>query len=152
MKTPQWQIWLVGHGAGVLLTAMLKLNSLLGSYTTPIFASWAAHGVGTVVTVCLLIGVRLKKKPIDTASPIQSPEWWTHLGGIPGAFAVILAIMVVNSLGLVGAISLMLTGQILFGMAVDHFGLFKSQQRRICWVDFVVGLCVVGGSTLVIAF
>lgn len=153
LKTTHWSDWCVGFSAGALLTAMLKCNSLLGENTTPIFASWAAHGIGALVTGLIVAGVRFRTASTTDASGIQMSVWWSHLGGIPGAIAVILAVIAVNSwLGLVGAISLMLTGQILFGIVIDHLGLFGATRRPIAPIQFLVASCVIAGSTLIIAY
>ncbi|MFC5801288.1 DMT family transporter [Streptomyces formicae] len=148
--------WILGIAGGVLLSLMTHFNSLLAGYTTPTFASWVAHGLGAVVALLLVwvAGSRLfRRGAIDEKKPgerAQVPRW-VYLGGIPGAFTVILAAITVNgSLSLSGTIALMLVGQIVFGLASDRFGLFRTPKRRIVPMDGGVALCVVTGSALII--
>ncbi|MCC3768665.1 DMT family transporter [Streptomyces sp. UNOC14_S4] len=76
---------------------------------------------------------------------------WSYLGGIPGAFTVMLASIAVNSdLELSGTIALMLVGQVLFGIVSDSFGLFGTPRRRLVLADFLVVLSVLAGSALII--
>ncbi|MFE0581324.1 DMT family transporter [Streptomyces sp. NPDC058874] len=150
--------WLLGIAGGVLLATMLHYNSLLAKHTTPAYASWVAHGVGAVVALLLVLlttsGVRLRRAErggeAEPAAPTKRPLWF-YLGGIPGAFTVMLGAITVNgSLSLSGTIAFMLVGQILFGLVSDHFGLFQTPKRRIVPMDALVALCVLTGSALIL--
>jgi transporter family-2 protein len=146
--------WLLGIAGGVLLALMIHYNSLLAKYTTPTFASWVAHGLGAVVALLLvmLAASRLfrRTRASEGQERVKAPLWF-YLGGIPGAFTVILAAITVNgSLSLSGTIALMLVGQIVFGLVSDHFGLFRTPKRRLVAMDAVVALCVLTGSALII--
>ncbi|MEX2980851.1 DMT family transporter [Streptomyces sp. C36] len=148
--------WVLGIAAGALLALMIHYNSLLAEHTTPTFASWTAHGLGAVVALLLVLltGARLSRRRRadgeERSAPTRVPRW-VYLGGIPGAFTVILAAVTVNgSLSLSGTIAMMLVGQIVFGLVSDHFGLFNSPKRRIVPMDGLVALCVLAGSALII--
>ena len=81
----------------------------------------------------------------------KNPPLWRYLGGISGALVVVLGAITVNSqLGLPGSIALMLLGQVLFGIISDFFGLFGFQKRKINIKDFIVVLCVITGSSIII--
>lgn len=151
--------WLLAIAGGVLLALMINYNSLLAKHTTPVFASWVAHGLGAVAALVLVVlfsgtlrrGKRSRTTGEQAATPPKNVPRWFYLGGIPGAFTVILAAIAVNGdLALSGTIAFMLVGQILFGIASDHFGLFRTPKRRIVLTDFVVALLVFTGSVLII--
>lgn len=139
--------WLLAIAGGVLLALMIDFNSLLARYTTPVYASWVAHGLGGVAALALVaVFARARAKKLA-----ERPPLWFYLGGIPGAFTVILAAVAVNSrLALSGTIALMLVGQVVFGMLSDHFGLFRTPKRRLVPLDLMVALAVLGGSALII--
>jgi transporter family-2 protein len=147
-------IWLLGLGAGFLLSLMINLNSLLAKHTTPLFASWVAHALGLFAAFCFVL-LSLFRSQETGKLPIQKNPLrisrWLYLGGIPGSFTVILAAIAVNSsLRLSGTISFMLVGQILFGIFSDHFGFFGIPKRKIGRVDLLRVSLVLCGSLFII--
>ncbi|WP_027708903.1 DMT family transporter [Zooshikella ganghwensis] len=146
--------WLLAIAGGVLLALMIEYNSLLAKHTTPYIASWVAHGMGAIVALVLvfltMMALRPRQKENKSPPPSKLPVWF-YLGGIPGAFTVVLAAIAINgSLSLSEAIALMLVGQVIFGMLSDHFGLFLVLKRRIILKDFLVVTCVLTGSAMII--
>ncbi|WP_437766483.1 DMT family transporter [Sorangium sp. So ce764] len=144
--------WLLAVGGGLLLALMINTNSLLARHTTPLFASWAAHGLGAAAAFILVVLHSRLSRPRggDEEQQGEAPLWF-YLGGIPGALTVVLAAITVNSgLTLSGTIALMLVGQVLFGIVLDHFGLLRTPKRRIVAADFLVALLVLVGSGLII--
>jgi bacterial/archaeal transporter family-2 protein len=139
--------WLLAIAGGVLLALMIEFNSLLAKFTSPVYASWVAHGLGAVAAVVLVLAY---SRRVTKRQGVRPPLWF-YLGGIPGAFTVMLAAIAVNSrLALSGTIALMLVGQVVFGMVSDYFGLFRTPKRRPVATDLVVALAVLGGSALII--
>lgn len=136
--------------AGTVLAVMIDWNSQLARHSSPLFASWVAHGVGAMASLALVTLLSAR-----TAGGKAGPEdrWplWSYLGGIPGAFTVLLAAITVNSaLGLAGTLALMLIGQMVFGIAADAFGILGLRRalpdrRDICAIALV--LC---GSIVII--
>ncbi|MEU2873305.1 DMT family transporter [Streptomyces olivoreticuli] len=149
--------WLLGIAGGVLLALMTNYNSLLAKHTSSVFGSWVAHGIGAVAALLLVL---VTAKAFGFGGGAGSGErkekrakapFWVYLGGIPGAFTVMLAAIAVNSsLELSGTIALMLVGQVLFGIVSDYFGLFGTPRRRLVLADFFVVLSVLTGSALII--
>lgn len=145
--------WLLGLSGGVLLALMVHYNSLLAQDTSPVLASWIAHGVGAVSSlVFILIHLRLSSiRKKETNLPRKDFPFWFYLGGVPGIFTVILAAIVVNSkLAMAGSIALMLVGQVVFGIFSDCFGWFGMPKKRIVLTDFLVTLCILFGSAMII--
>lgn len=145
--------WAVALAGGVLLALMIDYNSLLAKHTAPLYASWVAHGLGAVAALVLvLLYSRATRAPATDAKPERAKRpLWLYAGGIPGAFTVVLAAITVNSsLALSGTVALMLVGQVLFGIASDHLGLFRTPRRRIVPADFLAALSILAGSALII--
>ncbi|MCG9755808.1 DMT family transporter [Shewanella insulae] len=123
---------MLGLLGGVALAVMIALNSELAKYGSPLLASWVAHGVGTLVALLLLGAVRLRQGCLTRCN--EAAPWWAYLGGLPGAFTVVLGAMTVNSaLGLSASIAFIMAGQILFGLVCDRLGLFGMARRRLSW-------------------
>ena len=139
---------LIAVFSGVLLTLMIMSNSYLSTFTSPLQASWLTHGIGSMVAVLIWLVV---KKRFGKGKPAKKIPHWSYLGGIPGAFTVLLAAITVNSpLSLSGSIVLMLTGQIVAGLLIDHMGLLGLAQRKIAKKDYLTVLFLLLGSTLII--
>ncbi len=147
--------WFLGLSAGAFLALMINFNSLLAKQSSPLFASWVAHGVGALVALSFVMIFSKKNSsvPNKSESSLLERRFWTYLGGIPGAFTVILAAITVNSaLGFSGALALMLVGQIFFGILTDFLGFFGCAKRKLTLNDFLVVLSVLAGSWLIIFF
>jgi transporter family-2 protein len=145
--------WLLGFAGGLLLALMINYNSLLARHTTPVFASWVAHGLGAAAAFALGMTYSRTRRAVGGAgaAPCAKVPRWFYLGGVPGAFTVILAAITVNSpLTLSGAIAFMLVGQVIFGIVSDYFGLFRTPRRRIVTTDALGALAVLAGSALII--
>lgn len=135
--------------SGVLLTLMIMSNSYLSTFTSPLHASWLTHGTGAVVALIIWLTVKthLPQRRAGKKIPL-----WCYLGGIPGAFTVLLAAITVNSpLSLSGSIVLMLAGQIVTGLIIDHFGLMGLTQRKATSRDGLTLLMLFSGCILIIA-
>ena len=139
--------WLIALAAGAVLAVMIQVNSVLAAHSTAFFASWVAHGVGALAALAL---IAVTSRPTGAARP-EKPPLWSYLGGVPGAFTVVLASVTINgSLALSVTIALMLAGQVAFGMAADQFGLFGMMRRKLGRRDLLVVLAVLAGSLLLL--
>ncbi|WP_156877020.1 DMT family transporter [Paludibacterium yongneupense] len=133
---------------------MIDSNGELAHRTTAVFSSWVAHGVGAAVA---FICVRLSRLAagggrVKNTGRASKPPLWSYLGGIPGAFTVILAGLALSGpLSLAGAIALMMVGQVIFSLACDHFGWLRVPVRRLGCADLLGVACVLAGSGLIIA-
>lgn len=143
--------WIWAVLAGALLAVMVTINSGLAGLTTPFTASWVVHGVGGILAFLLLIANGAVARRTGRLPALGRAPLWSYFGGAPGAFAVALSSIAVNSeLALAGGLSLLLVGQILFGLVSDQFGLFGTPRRRLNRFDFLATACVIGGSALLI--
>ena len=145
--------WIWAGLSGGLLAVMITINSGLAAHSTPFVASWVVHGVGAVAAFFLLrVNLLLMKRPaVGAGEGASKPPLWSYFGGAPGAFAVALSSIAVNSeLALAGGLSLLLVGQILFGLISDLWGLFGTPKRMLNRFDLLAALCVVAGSALII--
>lgn len=134
---------LLSLAAGVLLVTMINFNSQLAKASTPLFASWAAHALGTLVSILFLFSLAHWFPPAQTAKTVPT---WAYAGGIAGAMAV-------NSpLGLAGTIALSLVGQISFSLLADHLGCLGLTKHALTRHDLISILLIVSGSLLIIFF
>lgn len=149
MNHKYFNYWVLAFFAGVLLTFMIKYNSQLAMYSSPLFASFVAHGIGTIFALLILIG----SNAASTSKPpkVKKVRLWAYLGGVPGAFIVLLSAIVVNSeLGLSGSLSLMLLGQMTFSLACEHYGFFNLPKNPATINDIIIITIVFIGCVLII--
>lgn len=135
--------------AGGLLALMTEWNSLLAVFVGALAASWIVHGVGTMGSLALLASRSSVTATVSDVVP-RAPLW-SRLGGVPGALAVVLAAITVNgALGLAGTLALMLVGQMIFSAAIDHFGWFGLDRRRLGWRPTLGLLLVLSGAVTIV--
>jgi transporter family-2 protein len=144
---------LAAFATGGLLTLMVHFNGELGRYGTPVFASWAAHGTGTVAAAIWLglTWLMTRNAPAPAGSGKPKAPLWAYLGGISGAITVILTSITVNSpLALSGTLALGLAGQVGFGLVADRWGLFGMPRRKSDLRDYAALALIVAGSAVII--
>ncbi|UXI03112.1 DMT family transporter [Photobacterium sp. TY1-4] len=135
---------------GITLASMIAINSYLATFSSPLLASWLAHGVGAITSLILVVTANLWHRTKLGLPIVAGVPFWAYLGGIPGAMTVILAAVTVNSpLGLSGTIALIMAGQVLFGLLSDAFGWFGLPKRAIKRQDAtVLALIALGGMLI----
>ena len=82
-------------------------------------------------------------------SDINTYPAWIWLGGVCGTIVVLMGIICLPVLGSARNIMLVCTGQLLMGLAVDHFGLFDAAVKPMTLPRFAGALLVLGGIFLV---
>ncbi|MFC1233924.1 DMT family transporter [Vibrio sp. F74] len=148
MQKINWYSGMAVFG-GCLLALMIHLNSQLALGTTGLSASWFAHGIGAV-TAWILLSILGPKRHAVEMDERKAPRLF-YLGGIPGAFTVILASITVNSsIGLSGTLALGLIGQLIFSLICERFGWLQLEKKTFSMVDFVPIVLIVLGSILLI--
>ncbi len=140
----------LAFASGGLLTLMVLFNGQWAANGTPLLASWMAHGTGTIAALIFLAALRFGRRGAIT-SPAATPPLWAYLGGISGAFTVMLTSTTVNSvLALSGTLALGLVGQAGFSLLSDRFGWFGLPRRKIEPTDFGAVALILAGSLLII--
>jgi transporter family-2 protein len=139
---------------GLFIALMVDCNSLMAKYSSPLFASWVAQGIGAI-TCLFFIGITAKKMGSNKDISPQSAEapLWSYFGGIPSSVTVILITITVNSkLGLAGALAITIVGQVFFGILSDIFGFFGHAKRQLIFSDIFVMSSILIGSGILIYF
>ena len=128
--------WSLSFFAGIFLTLMIKFNSQLANLTNPSLASLFAHGIGALFAFSIVIVLSTKISNTKIEKINSKRRFWYYLGGIPGAFTVLLSAITVNSvLGLSASLTLMLLGKMIFSLACDNFGWFQLPIKKITRCD-----------------
>jgi len=135
--------------AGCVLPFQGTINGKLGnSIASPVYASFLSFLVGTVG---LFVYGNIAQGPFKIQSLKNLPlyEW---SGGILGAFYVLVVVLMLPRLGAALTFSLIVAGQMVVSILLDHTGFLVASQHPInTWR--VLGLAlIVGGVILVRKF
>lgn len=131
---------------GLLLPLQALINASLGRQTSgPLFASLASFLVGTLVLLVAWLATRPEVAPAAFARV----PWWAWTGGLIGAVFVASATLLVPRLGAASLICLVVAGQLLGSVLLDHYGVLHARQpidvMRIAGL-----LLVIAGALLVV--
>jgi len=144
---PAWQtavLWTSGVGAGVLgavqATVNGRLGQVMGSALAAALVSFAVGLIGLVI-----INLVARNRPRLEGRP----PWWSLSGGLIGAVFVLSIAYVTPLLGTSLAVSAALLGQVVGGLAIDHFGLFGAGRRHLNPRRLVGAVLVLAGVALV---
>ena len=100
---------------------------LMGAVGSPVNAAFVSFAIGTAALG--IVAVILQARP-DVAATRALP-WYAWVGGLYGAIFVVAAAWGVPRLGVALTITLMVAGQLLVGLILDHFGAFGAPQHPI---------------------
>lgn len=110
---------------GVLLPLQVLLNASLGKQTGgPVFASMVSFFVGSAVLIVFWLCTR---PTFDAAALVRVP-WWAWTGGLIGALYVASATLLIPRTGAVALMSLVIFGQLVGSLLVDHYGVLGARQ------------------------
>jgi transporter family-2 protein len=124
-------------------------GALRNAMTNP----WLASIVSFIPVIALLAVLWLcQPRPMPTIEGISSMPWWAPLGGVVGAFAVIVGLLFVDKVGAGALAGLTITANILMSLVIDHFGLFGVHQHSLSPGRAIGAALMVGGITLISKF
>jgi len=92
----------------------------------------------------LLSGIPFPQRQQLTSAPLYS-----YLGGLIVATYIVMITILVPRIGVGAAIGLIVTGQIICAVAIDHFGLFNVAVRSLNLTRTAGLLLMIGGVYLV---
>src|SRR5215469_1236119 len=109
----------VGAGVSVIVQQALNAN-LRAAIGSAAWSGFASYLVGTLCMVLLALALR---DPVPSAAVAARAPWWVWSGGLFGAVFIALAILLIPQLGAATFVALLVTGQMLAALTLDHFGL-----------------------------
>jgi len=135
---------------GAFLPLQVGVNTKLGEAVgSPLISAFISFCVGTIalLSYILITGIPLANAAnAKNASPIA----WT--GGLLGAFFVASSIILLDKLGAAMTISLIIAGQMLMSLVMDHFGLLGMEVKPISPGRVAGVVLVIAGVVLIRKF
>lgn len=106
--------------AGMALPLQAAMNTRLGySVQNPVVAAFWSFFSGTLLLSLYLLVTRWR---ISSIQNWQQPPGYVWFGGLLGAFYVTLIVVFVPKLGVALTFSLIIFGQMLLSVVMDHYG------------------------------
>jgi bacterial/archaeal transporter family-2 protein len=132
-------------GGSVVIQQVLNAN-LRSELNSAVWSGFTSYVLGVVCMVSFAIMLR---EPIPAAGVMARIPWWAWSGGLFGAIFIGLSILVAHQLGAAALIALLVTGQMIASITIDHFGWLGLTQRPIDLPRLVGGGLVIAGVILI---
>ena len=134
-----------GAAASLQAPTNAKLANAVGS---PVNAAFVSFAVGTAVLA--VAAFLMQARPDMTA--VRAAPWYLWIGGLYGAAFVVAATWGVPRLGVATTIILMVAGQLLLSLVLDHIGLMGMPKQPISWGRVAGVALVIAGVVMVRRF
>jgi len=132
---------------GALIPIQAATNAAFSkSSGTPLITGLMVFIVGLVG---MLLFILLSRTPFPARHQLTSAPLYGYLGGIIVATYVVMITILVPKIGVGTAIGLIVTGQIICAVVIDHFGLFNVAMRSVSLMRITGMLLMIGGVYLV---
>lgn len=146
---------LLAAAAGVCIALQASANGKLRQNLTgtPEYAgpAWASFFSICGTILCATLAMAILRPPPPSREAIQATTWWNWIGGPLGALIVLAGATLTSRLGAAAFIALVVGGQLLCSVVLDHFGLMGLPVTPINgWK--VLGVALVIGGVVCIKF
>jgi transporter family-2 protein len=141
-------IGLLAMLTGMLMPVQVAMNAGLRAFLgAPLQAGLVNFLVGSLALVCLLLVLRV---PLPPPGALTQVPVWHWFGGFIGASVVVVSLVAGPRLGAGTLFTLIVAGQLLSSMALDHFGMLGYAERVLTPARAVGTLLLVSGVVLIV--
>ena len=122
-------------GVGLAMATQTAVNSQLRQYrNSPIQAAFFSCLVGTVcLAIMMLGGLWNGSATKPTLSQLNEIPIWLWVGGLLGVYAITASIYSALKVSFLTFTGLVLFGQVIMSMLLDHFGLIGVEKNPVNW-------------------
>jgi transporter family-2 protein len=135
-------LYALALGAGVSVATQQVLNgSLRTALGSPAWAGLVSYAGGLLT---MIVAVIVLRERVPAWKTVVDVPWYAWSGGLFGGAFILLAILLLPSLGAATLFALVIAGQVLAAIPLDHFGAFGLAPHPI-------GVARLAGAALLIA-
>lgn len=141
-------LYLLAFAAGVVLIVQVGVNSTLrAAVGHPVMAALISFVIGSVGLLAFLLLIRA---PWPDRAQLSAAPAWVWLGGLLGAFYVVSTIIVGPRIGAAALLALIVLGQLVTALLVDHFGWLGFPEHPVTALRLLGALMLFGGMLLIV--
>lgn len=136
--------------AGMMMPTQAAINNKLAlSVDSPVLSAFVSFVIGTLALFLYIVATGIPLGNLMNAKNASAIAW---TGGILGAFFVASTITLVPRLGVALTFSLVIAGQMLVTLVIDHFGLLGVPIKEINLMRVVGATLITIGVILIRKF
>ena len=140
-------LYALALGAGASVTTQTVLNgSLRGSLGSPAWTGLVSYAGGLLTMIVAVIALA---EPVPSLRVMAGVPWWAWFGGLFGGIFILLAIQLLPSLGAATLFALVIAGQVLAAVTLDHFGVLGLTPHPISAARLAGAALLIAGVFLI---
>jgi bacterial/archaeal transporter family-2 protein len=134
---------LIGILGGIAVGVQTPIANSIGQRVGGTASSLVVHLSGAIAS-----GLLLMMRGGENIQNLRTLPWWMFGVGIFGVVLYLTINHTIPRIGAATAITLIIVGQLVAGMVIDHFGLLGAAARPIDGTRIVAALMLLGGGYL----
>lgn len=141
---------LIALFAGAILPVQAGLNARMGQIVgQPVVSAIISFAVGLIGLLVYMLASRVPLSTFSLAAQAPKMLW---VAGLLGAFYVTTMVLLVPKLGMTLAFGVVIAGQMLASLVMDHYGLLGVPVQPVSLLRVLGVVCIVAGVVLVRKF
>ena len=136
--------------AGALLPIQAAFNARMGKITgSPIMGAFMSFAVGTIALFIYLI---ISRQQFSFSQTVKQAPWFLWTAGLLGCVYVASSILLLPRLGVALTFGLVIFGQLMISLFIDHYGLFGAAIKTVNIYRILGVLLLLSGVILIRRF
>ena len=145
-----WLFFAVAFVVGALITVQTGSNARLKeAFGEALPAVIVSSCLGIILLAAVTLGART---PWPSLSSLGGAPWWGWLGGALGAVYAVATVLLARELGAAPLTALVVTGQLVCSVMLDHFGWIGFTEHAAGMGRIVGCLLMIAGFFLIARF
>jgi transporter family-2 protein len=147
IQVQTFSLYALALGAGVSVTIQQLLNgSLRTALESPAWAGLVSYAGGLLT---MIVAVIVLGEGVPSLRVVAGVPWWAWSGGLFGGAFILLAILLLPSLGAATLFALVIAGQVLAAVTLDHFGALGLTPHPISTARLAGAAFLIAGVILI---
>jgi bacterial/archaeal transporter family-2 protein len=140
-------LYVLALGAGVSVATQQVLNgNLRTALASPAWAGLVSYAGGLIAMIVAVIALGER---VPSWKTIADVPWYAWSGGLFGAAFILLAILLLPFLGAATLFALVIAGQVLAAVTMDHFGAFGLTAHPVSAARLAGAVLLISGVVLI---